>query len=256
MIKLIINADDFGKSKEINLAIMEAMDLNLCKDTTLLVNFEDSLHAAELAIQKNSKNNVGVHLNLAEGYPLTDDIKKEKLFCNDDGLFHYKKDKRILRLTTSEKKAIYIELRSQINLCRKYGIPISHADSHGHIHEEPGMLKIIMNIVKQEKIPFLRIAQNLAKSSSYKALYRNFCNSYISLNNLAASKYFGSTSDYYIAKDRLKPNSVVELMIHPGTIIDNQIYDVYSKENLSAQLPKILRDNNLTSYRMLKLKYF
>ena len=43
MIKLIINADDFGKSKEINLAIMEAMDLNLCKDTTLLVNFKDYL---------------------------------------------------------------------------------------------------------------------------------------------------------------------------------------------------------------------
>jgi len=248
MIKFIINADDFGKSKEINLTIMEAMDLNLCKDTTLLVNFADSLNAAELAIQKNWKNNVGVHLNLSEGYPLTSDIKKEKRFCNDDGLFHYKKNKRILRLTTSEKKAVYFELSSQIHLCRKYGIPISHADSHQHIHEEPGMLQIIMNIVKHENIPFLRITQNLVKSFVVNSIYRNISNFNLSRNNLAASKYFGSTSDYYQVKDKIQQNSIVELMIHPGTIIDNNVYDIYSKENLSLQLPEILKDNILISY--------
>lgn len=251
MNKFIINADDFGKSKDINFSIMAAMDLNLCKDTTLLVNFEDSLHAAELAIQKNRKNNVGVHLNLAEGYPLTSDIKKEKRFCNDDGLFHYKKDKRILRLTTSERKAIYIELISQIHLCRKYGIPISHADSHGHIHEEPGLLQIIMNIVKHENIPFLRITQNLVQSFGLNSIYRNISNFELSRNNMAASKYFGSTSDYFQVKDRLRPNSIVELMIHPGALIGNNIYDIYSKENLSRQLPIILKDNILISYCLL-----
>ena len=108
-----------------------------------------------------------------------------------------------------------------------------------------------MNIVKQENIPFLRITQNLAKSFGVNSLYRNISNFNLSQNNMAASKYFGSISDYYQVKDNLRPNSIVEIMIHPGTIIDNNVYDIYSQENLSLQIPKILKDNVLISYSQL-----
>jgi len=91
MKNLIINADDFGMSKDVNFAILAAMDLNLCKDTTLLVNFEASEHAAKLAIATNRKNNIGIHINLTEGYPLTYNIRNESRFCNNEGLFHNKK---------------------------------------------------------------------------------------------------------------------------------------------------------------------
>jgi len=251
MRSLIINADDFGISKDVNNAIMAAMDLNICTDTTLLVNFENSRHAAELAINKNRKNNIGIHLNLTEGHPLTAKIKNERRFCNAEGLFHLKKKEHILILTKSEKSAVYEELISQIFLCRAFGIPISHADSHNHIHEEAGLMHLMVDILKKEKIPYLRLTNNLGKTSFINKVYRNFYNRNISCHRLAGTDYFGSTTNLIDYNKELKANSIIELMIHPGRLDSNQIYDVYSRENLSMLLPGIISGYKLLSYNDL-----
>ncbi|MDP4238369.1 MAG: ChbG/HpnK family deacetylase [Bacteroidota bacterium] len=248
MKNIIINADDFGKNKEVNLAIMALMDSNLCMDTTLLVNFEDSAQAADLATSTKKKNNVGIHLNLTEGFPLTAKIRNESRFCDKDGLFHYNKVKRIVHLTSSEKKAVQEELTSQIQLCRKLGIPISHADSHNHVHEEPGMLLLLIDILRKENIPFLRLTNNIEKTSFVNRFYRDSYNSILYFHKLTRTDYFGSTLNLRNYKKPFKENSIIELMVHPGQIINNQIYDVYSKENLSLHLPGIIEGNRLTSY--------
>lgn len=252
MHNIIINADDFGMSREITYAILSLMDQNLCLDTTLLVNFDDSEYAANKAIKTNKKDNIGIHLNLTQGNPLTENIKKEKLFCNDEGLFHYKKRERILFLSQSEKRAVFEELTSQIHLCRSFGIPISHADSHNHIHEEPGLLFIFMHIMKIEKIPFLRITKNTGTASYKNQLYRNTYNLLLSLNKLEGTDYFSSTSDFPNHSNHLKNNSTTEIMIHPGLIQQNDIIDVFSNENLSLKLPEIINGNNLISFNQLK----
>lgn len=254
MNQLIINADDFGMSKEINFAIMAAMDFNLCMDTTLVVNFKDSAHAANLAIANNIQNNVGIHLNLTEGFPLTNKIKQERRFCNPDSLFHYKRNKRLILLSSSEKRAVYEELKSQIQLCRNLGIPISHADSHVHIHEEPGLLAIIINILKKENIPFLRISRNIGRTSMINNVYRNTYNAILSYNNLAGTNYFGSVYDFYYSKRSIRKNPIIEIMIHPGLIKNNQVFDIYSNENLSLLLPKIIINNTIISYDQIRQK--
>jgi len=254
MKNLIINADDFGMSSDVNQAIMTAMDMNLCMDTTLLVNFEHSEEAAKLAISSDRKNNIGIHLNLTEGYPLTSNIKNEIRFCNNEGVFHNKKVKRIMYLSKSEKKAVYEEITSQIQLCRKMGIPISHADSHNHIHEEPGFLLFLLDILKKENIPFLRLTNNIGKTSFQNRIYRNSYNTILNLKGLAGTSYFGSTTNFKSYRKDWKENSIIELMIHPGQIRDKQIFDIYSKENLSLLLPEIIEGNNLISYYQLSKK--
>jgi len=37
-------------------------------------------------------------------------------------------------------------------------------------------------------------------------------------------------------------------MIHPGQLKNNQVIDVYSNENLSIQLPLIIREFKMMSY--------
>ena len=251
MKNFIINADDFGISKEVTNTIMTAMDTNLCKDTTLLVNFDNSEDAAKLAISDNKKNNIGIHLNLTQGYPLTTKIKSEPRFCNPEGIFYNKKTERIFALTRSERKAVYEEIKSQIQLCRKFGIPISHADSHNHIHEEPAFLLLLLDILKKEKVPFLRLTNNIGKTSVQNKIYRNAYNLILGFNRLARTDYFGSTANLKMYKGTFKEDSIIELMIHPGQIVNGQIYDVYSKENLSLVLPGIIDDNKLISYNQL-----
>lgn len=252
MHNLIINADDFGMSREITSAILSAMDQNLCLDTTLLVNFKDAEHAANLAIDTNKKDNIGIHFNLTEGIPLTDKIKKEKRFCNAEGFFHYKKQERIIALTATEKKAVFEELSSQVHLCRSFGIPISHADSHNHVHEEPGLLFAFMHLIRIEKIPFLRITNNIGATTLANQLYRKTYNTVLSLYKLSGTDYFGSTSDFFQYPKPNEGNVITEIMIHPGAIIKDQVIDIYSNENLSLNLPEIIKGNRLISYNQLK----
>ena len=39
----------------------------------------------------------------------------------------------------------------QIDRCRENGVKITHADSHNHIHEEPGLFWLIMRLLQKEK---------------------------------------------------------------------------------------------------------
>jgi len=251
MSNLIINADDFGISKAVNYTIMAAMDSNICTDTTLLANFDESENAANLAVSMNRTDRVGIHLNLTEGFPLSLKIRNEPRFCNQEGYFHNKKLKRIALLSKSEKIAVQEELTSQIRLCRKFGIPISHADSHNHIHEEPGLCLLIMDILKNENIPYLRLTNNIGETSFVNRIYRSTYNLVLGFKDLTVTEYFGSITNLNNYAKMIDENSVVELMIHPGKIVDNQILDVYSKENLSLLLPQIINRNKLISYSQL-----
>ena len=251
MSNLIINADDFGISKAVNYAIMAAMDSTICTDTTLLANFDESENAANLAISMNRTDRVGIHLNLTEGFPLSLKIRNEPRFCNQEGYFHNKKLKRIALLSKSEKIAVQEELTSQIRLCRKFGIPISHADSHNHIHEEPGLGLLIMGILKNENIPYLRLTNNIGETAFVNRIYRSTYNLVLGFKDLTVTEYFGSIANLNNYTKKIDENSVVELMIHPGKIVDNQILDVYSKENLSLLLPQIINRNKLISYSQL-----
>jgi len=251
MSNLIINADDFGISKAVNYAIMAAMDSTICTDTTLLANFDESENAANLAISMNRTDRVGIHLNLTEGFPLSLKIRNEPRFCNQEGYFHNKKLKRIALLSKSEKIAVQEELTSQIRLCRKFGIPISHADSHNHIHEEPGLGLLIMDILKNENIPYLRLTNNIGETAFVNRIYRSTYNLVLGFKGLTVTEYFGSITNLNNYTKKIDENSVVELMIHPGKIVDNQILDVYSKENLSLLLPQIIDRNKLISYSQL-----
>ncbi|MBV5282638.1 MAG: ChbG/HpnK family deacetylase [Paludibacter sp.] len=251
MSNLIINADDFGISKAVNYAIMAAMDSTICTDTTFLANFEESENAANLAISINRTDRVGIHLNLTEGLPLSLKIRNEPRFCNQEGYFHNRKLKHIVQLSKSERIAVQEELTSQIRLSRKFGMQISHADSHNHIHEEPGLGLLIMDILKNENIPYLRLTNNIGKTSFVNKMYRSTYNLILGFKGLTVTEYFGSISDLNNYKKVIADDSVVELMIHPGNIVDNQILDVYSKENLSLLLPQIIERNRLISYSQL-----
>jgi predicted glycoside hydrolase/deacetylase ChbG (UPF0249 family) len=251
MSNLIINADDFGISKAVNYAIMAAMDSNICTDTTLLANFDESENAANLAISMNRTDRVGIHLNLTEGLPLSLKIRNEPRFCNQDGYFHNKKLKRIALLSKSEKIAVQEELTSQIRLCRQFGVPISHADSHNHIHEEPGLGLLVMDILKNENVPYLRLTNNIGETSFVNRIYRSTYNLVLGFKGLTVTEYFGSITNLNNYTKKIDENSVVELMIHPGKIVDNQILDVYSNENLCLLLPQIIDRNKLISYGQL-----
>ena len=132
MKKICINGDDYGLNERNSKAIAEAFEKGMITDTTMLANGAYFDEAVALAREKGFIDRIGIHLNLTEGVPLTEEIKRQPRFVKD-GRF-YKGYDRTKKLTKAEKDAIYKELTAQADKIRDAGITITHADSHHHIH--------------------------------------------------------------------------------------------------------------------------
>src|SRR5687767_6392407 len=68
MKRLIINADDFGRTPGINRGVVEAHERGVVTSATMMVNYAPAAEAAALARQKPSLG-VGLHVALTGGPP-------------------------------------------------------------------------------------------------------------------------------------------------------------------------------------------
>jgi hypothetical protein len=250
---VIINADDFGMNAVVNHAILKSFNEGLSTSTTMLVNLEGFDEACTLASDDLLRDRVGLHVNLTEGAPLTDGIKKIPLFCDSEGNYVFRKNqKRILHLDPEHRRIVYKEIEAQIRKCRKAGINISHADSHNHMHEEPGLIPIFISALKANDIPYLRRVKDMSYHSTLvKKLFRKVCNSMIALNRLSGVDYFGTIDEYVNARRQgmLKKGSITEIMVHPGRIENGKIVDVCTGQILSDVVVRELAHEHKIGYR-------
>ena len=70
MKKLIVTCDDCGLSEGINLATVDLYEQGFVTAATVMTNFPAAQHALEL-FARYPLLDVGVHLNLTDGFPLT-----------------------------------------------------------------------------------------------------------------------------------------------------------------------------------------
>src|SRR5450631_587440 len=125
--RIIINADDFGYNIAINKAILRSFQGILITSTSMIVNmpgFEDAVQLARS--QRFLSKKIGLHLNLTDGYPLSEAIRKCGRFCNGSGLFIYQRKRPLFYLRPRERRAIYQEMRAQIEKMISAGIIPSH----------------------------------------------------------------------------------------------------------------------------------
>lgn len=216
----IINADDFGLSKSVNKAITDAFEGGLISNTTMLANGGYFDEAVKLAGEHNFSDKVGIHFNLTQGIPLTDDMKNCAAFC-EDGKFH-KRINRLKPLNKSEKAAVYKELSAQAQKIKSAGFDIDHADSHHHIHTAVFIAPIVLRVCRENGINKIRLHRNIGAIPSYKKLIKNLYNKNLNKKGFLTVKHFGSLKDI---GDILPDN--LEIMVHPdydknGAIIDRR----------------------------------
>lgn len=223
MLKITVNADDFGWSQSCSKAIISAFDQHLIQTTTMISNGAYFEEAAALLEDLALKDRVGIHFDLTEGCPLTDAIKTDPFFCGTDGSFHMHV-KRYTVLNREQKQHAYEELKAQAKRFRDRGLAFHHADSHHHIHTAPNIFPIVMQVMKEFGIEKTRISRNIGRMSLPKKLLKNGFNAVLKLQNLDYTDFFGSPSDLHETPINRK-NATVELMVHPdfdktGMLID------------------------------------
>lgn len=224
-----INADDFGYNSSVNKAIKDCFNDKIINSATLLSNFDGFEEAIEIIHNNQLSENIGLHLCLTEGAPLTEEMKKVSFLFN--GNIPLKVRLKYLMIPSkSIKLLIYNEYKAQIEKAIKHKIQINHLDTHHQLHDMWGITRIIESLLEEYKIPQMRILNNTEPSASPKKIYRNHVNQYLRRKNIAFSDYMGNQISCisYIKNDKLSGASF-EIMVHPLYNDENQLVDRIGK---------------------------
>ena len=156
MMKLIINADDFGLSEIVNKEIEDALKHNWISSTTILANTEFYNDVIRVS-NENPDKSFGVHLNLTEGPSLTNSkVFKEAGMIDNQGRFIRKNNFYMRVYDSVVKNAIEMEWDAQIYEILSHGIKISHLDGHHHCHTWHGFEEPLFNVMKKYGITKVR----------------------------------------------------------------------------------------------------
>lgn len=150
MTKLVINADDFGYSKGVNLGIIEAYKHGVVSSTTMMVNMPGAAHAAALVLAHPGLG-VGVHLVLDCGYPVHPNVPS---LVDESGRF-YKMNELLEKATIHD---IEKELHAQIEKFISLGLSPTHLDGHHHVHGQEKIYPIVQLLATEYKLPIRKVS--------------------------------------------------------------------------------------------------
>jgi predicted glycoside hydrolase/deacetylase ChbG (UPF0249 family) len=215
---LIINADDLGISQQVNEAVFDLMAERRISSATLMANAPAVRHAAA-QIQHFSNCSFGVHLNLTQFAPVTGGHASQ-LIVDGTGQFSRAIETASPRL--ARLRAIYEEWCAQIDLLISLGVPISHFDSHHHVHTTPYLFPVLKAVQKRYRVDKVRISKNLYQSEQPcpRGLYRkkqfyNWALRHI-YPTCTTDAFTEMLSFYRESCRRTLLYRSIELMVHPG----------------------------------------
>lgn len=253
MIRLVINADDFGYATSQTEAILECFRLGIQTSTTVMVTMPDFERATDRAREEHVIDRIGLHLNFTEGVPLTDPIRHIPIFCNKDGVFSRIFHKSLFHrmfLTSEAKVAVAKEVEAQMRKYLSAGYTLMHLDSHHHTHTDPAMVEVILPIAKSFGFRTIRMSRNLPRDGYgiAKKVYKWCCNNQIARSGLSHTDYFGSVVDLSMAIDMIPNDCTVEVMTHPSRTKDGQFVasggELMDMGNPMASVKRMLKDMN------------
>ncbi len=288
MIRVIVNADDLGKSPAVNKEIGYAISNGYITSSTILAN---SLHWDDIhnIVNSNPEASFGVHLNLTEGKALTDcTVFRELGIVDKDNNFTSNIRSQDLS-NTKLLDAIYLEWDEQMRkiICDEK-ITVTHVDGHHHIHTDIRLLEVLIRLLQKWNIKYVRGRYNTIQSNKkvfFRCCLYAFSGKYLyhfllKLNSIGIHSWLtqailANVETIYWSKvikknlylvdkfdsyehfvDQLrvgyKPsnNAVIELMCHPGHERYVEEYHMIKSKRLERYLPNV----TLISYRNLNVE--
>jgi hypothetical protein len=181
-----------------------------------MVNMPFCDEAVELSKEHGFTDCVGLHLNISEGYPLSDQIKSCPKFVGKDGKFKRFFQKHIynkLFLSRYEQQAVSKEFEAQISKYHSFGFH-AHIDSHHHLHTILPIANVLIACLKKHDFTTLRCMKNLEPNRNcFLKLRCDIYNLMLERRAKVLIKHF-AWFDHALMTD-LPKDCVIELMCHP-----------------------------------------
>ena len=249
--KLIINADDFGLTNGVNRGIIDCFLAGSVTSTTLMVNTPATLEAVALA-KANPELVVGLHFNLTLGRPL---CRAEEVPTLIDGAGEFRGRaacERNLLLGKVKGNDIEREFHAQVERFTSFGIPLTHIDSHQHMHLFPRVFDIVASYCVKHDIP-LRLPwvwQGKGKTISLRKKIRALLLSLLVRRNawrwqgrIRTNRAFASVFDLGLLPEEIcvgsylhmveDQRSPLEIMVHPAHV-DRELKSLTRISEISA----------------------
>jgi len=149
---LIITADDFGASKNINEGIKLAADKKVITTISALTNFKESLPELKAISETHPEIGIGVHLNITTGKPILS-TEEVPTLVNAEGNF-YTIDELLPILSTISLADLHKELKAQILALVNIGIKIDHlSDQNGILSFHTSFFEVVTVLALVFNIP-------------------------------------------------------------------------------------------------------
>jgi len=157
--RLIVNADDFGRSASINQAIIRAHREGILTSASLMVNEPGFDEAVKLA-RENPKLGVGLHLTLLMGHSALPP-KEIPGLVNGRGEFSNSPVKVGFKYFFQRdlRQQLRKEIHAQFAKFRSMNLPLDHVNGHLHFHLHPAIVKILLADAEQLGIRHMRLTR-------------------------------------------------------------------------------------------------
>ena len=202
--RLIVNADDFGFTRDVNRGIVDAHRGGILTATTLMANgaaFDDAVRLA----RETPSLDVGCHLVLISGRSLLPPYAPLPASVPE-----------LLRALAARRIRVYDELAAQVRKILAAGIEPTHLDTHKHTHLAPPVLDAVARIAAEFEIRWVRrpFGIPLLRGHFHRVLARHGCRT---TEHFAGFRMTGRFRAPEMAQlIRQLPEGLTEFMCHPG----------------------------------------
>ncbi len=170
--RLVVNADDFGRSATVNEAVIHAHREGILTSTSLMVN-EPAVEQAVALARANPTLGVGLHLTLLFGHSALPQHEIPGL-VNAEGEFSRSPAGAGFRyfFQRSLRQQLRREIHAQFQKFRAARLPLDHVNGHLHLHLHPTVFSILMADaaqlgVKRVRLTFDPLRLNLRLASGH-----------------------------------------------------------------------------------------
>ena len=255
---MVLHADDFGMNKAVNAGILQSFRDGILTSTSLLANAPAAEEAcqewprlmADLRAESISSTvrrrklsdhltpfDLGIHLNLTQGHPLSAGYPSELL--NEKGEFPgIGPVFRHLRSPRSRfREVIQKELEFQIERMCEFGVVPTHLNGHQYVEMMPAVATLVPSLMEKYSIPVVRVAyethlvrtvlmEGRAAPFAVALVKRHFARRFRRQNRFAApARFFGTAHAGLVSRSRFEsfvrfssPHNCTEIGLHPASV--------------------------------------
>ncbi|MBI5242605.1 MAG: ChbG/HpnK family deacetylase [Elusimicrobia bacterium] len=166
--RLILTADDFGCSREVNEGVLQACRGGVLRHASLMVGEDSAEEAARRSKSECPALSVGLHLVLAQGRAVSprsaDALAPGGVFPAGPALCGLRYFFR-----GELAGALENEMRAQFERFLSFGLSPSHVDGHANIHAHPVVFPMLLRLAREYAFKRVRLpGGELRRALSYR----------------------------------------------------------------------------------------